>query len=179
MVTLPLTTTESAGTWSPWARRMRSSTTSSAEHTSTRTPSRMTDTGRCVRIVSLSTIRFARISWKTPMAMFERTTPMKSAFLHCWVMATSTNMARFTALKNVNVWSARMRPTDLVLTSVSEFTRPSARRSATSAELNPTRPSSMTRVSVVSSAMRAIVRHGPAQTGPAGDASATPTYPDQ
>ena len=133
----PDTTTASAGTWSPRASRTTSSSTSSSKGSSTVWEPRRTRTVFAVRIESLSTMRLARISWKTPMTRFEITTPMNSAFLIWPVTSTSTNMITLIPLNNVNAWSAMICRTVLVWTSELALTLPWALRSATSCSERP------------------------------------------
>ena len=99
----------------------------------------MTQASCAVRIESLSTIRLARSSCTMPMTRLESTTPMKSMLRYWPVTMTSSASTRLTALKKVSVWSRTIWTTDLVLTSALVLTRPSATRSATSAEVSPTR----------------------------------------
>ena len=104
-------------------------------------PPRRTRTSFAVRMVSLSTMRLARTSWKTPITRLAKTTMMNAMFLIEPVVRTRIAMATLIALKSVSACSAKIRPIDLVLTSVFALVSPCATRSATSASLRPDMPS--------------------------------------
>ena len=133
----PSSTTPSAGTWSPWASSTTSSRTTSDTGTWRFSPARSTHTSFAVRIDSLSTLRFARISWKTPMTRLLATTTIKATFLYDPVDTTRAAIATFTALNSVNVCSHRICHTDFVFTSAFAFTWPARTRSATCSSVRP------------------------------------------
>ncbi len=71
----------SAGTWSPLAIRTRSPATTSSTATWRGAPSRTTVAFATTSAASLSSVRFARTSWKVPIPTLATRMPRKSASL--------------------------------------------------------------------------------------------------
>ena len=95
----------SATIWSPPATRTTSPATTSPIGTVRGTPSRTTVAVGATSAASLSSARFARISWNVPIAMFANRMPRKSAsrgFPKMIVAAPKTARIR---LKIVNVFA--------------------------------------------------------------------------
>ena len=93
----------SAGSWSPLPTRTRSPTTTSETATWRGVPSRTTVALATTSAASLSSARFARTSWKVPIATLATRIPRKSASLGLpKTIVASPNPARI-RLKTVNV----------------------------------------------------------------------------
>ena len=93
----------SAGSWSPPAIRTRSPATTSSTGTWRGSPSRTTVAFATTSAASLSSVRFARTSWKVPIATLATRMPRKSASLGLpKTIVASPNPARI-ALNTVKV----------------------------------------------------------------------------
>ena len=103
-------TTPSAGTWSPVRNSSRSSRTICSVGMSTRWLSRITCAVGATTTASSSSFRFARISWKMPIAAFATsTTPNVASWISPKMRMTASITPRM-ALKRVKMFARRISP---------------------------------------------------------------------
>ncbi len=106
--TMPCTIVPSHGIWSPARSTRMSPLAMSSIAIFCSWPSRMTHASSWWMRASLSSTCLERTSCTMLMTMLERTTPKKSMLRYDPVMNTSAASAKFTMLKNVNVFCKKI-----------------------------------------------------------------------